>query len=502
MNVVFLLLDSLNRAYLGPYRDPDGPYSHVDTRNFDRLAERACTFENHWITSTPCMPARRDLWTGRAEFPWRGWGPLEPWDHTFTRQLYSTSVHTQFFCDHHHMWERGSANYHVDFKGFEFIRGQECDTWQQSKTTPTAYDRGMFEERAESIRYGSGPQYMSNKGGEQKEEEYFSVKTMTAATHWLETHHKDQDPFCLVIDEFDPHEPFDVPDPYRSMYLDDPKDIEKGYTYWPIYGEADRYSPEEQNYIRAQYCGCVTMMDRALGRMLDMMDEKDLWQNTVFIVTTDHGHFLGEYGFLGKNNKGYVPFYANTPLFIHYPNSALNGKRTTALSNMTDLHTTLLDTFGQTPAQPIHGKSLLPILKGEVDSVRDGVLFGQFAGGMYYCDGEHLLCQPATEGSTLYRFGYDFTTPWNRGQNDLYENVESGRYLPYIDVPVLRKEVGSNGFTRDLPTLYHVQQDWWAHDNLWNKEPELRQTLQKKMVQEMKRLQVPEEHYQRLGFEK
>lgn len=86
MNVITIVCDTLRRDHCGPYHGGrplsvvtgDGqPDWVVPTPNMDRLARRGTVFENAWSGSFPCMPARRDLYTGRFEFPFRGWGPLE-----------------------------------------------------------------------------------------------------------------------------------------------------------------------------------------------------------------------------------------------------------------------------------------------------------------------------------------------------------------------------------------------------------------------------------------
>jgi arylsulfatase A-like enzyme len=73
MRAIFVLFDSLNRTAMGCY----GARA-LKTPNFDRFAERAVTFDTHFVGSLPCMPARRDLHTGRLNFMHRSWGPLEP----------------------------------------------------------------------------------------------------------------------------------------------------------------------------------------------------------------------------------------------------------------------------------------------------------------------------------------------------------------------------------------------------------------------------------------
>lgn len=77
MKVVFLLFDSLNRHALSCYAPPG---TVRPTPNFDRLGKRGVVFDRHFVGSLPCMPARRDIQTGRLNFLHRGWGPLEPFD--------------------------------------------------------------------------------------------------------------------------------------------------------------------------------------------------------------------------------------------------------------------------------------------------------------------------------------------------------------------------------------------------------------------------------------
>ena len=75
-----VMFDSLNRRYLPPYG-----CAWTNCPNFARLAERTVTFDNSYIASMPCMPARRDLLTGRYNFLHRSWGPLQPFDDALTR---------------------------------------------------------------------------------------------------------------------------------------------------------------------------------------------------------------------------------------------------------------------------------------------------------------------------------------------------------------------------------------------------------------------------------
>ncbi|MCL5946431.1 MAG: sulfatase-like hydrolase/transferase, partial [Chloroflexi bacterium] len=124
-NVVLILIDTLRRDFLSPYNGVRG-----STPGFERLAQLGTTFDNAYLTSYPCMPARRDLWTGRYEFPWRGWGPLEPTDQPLPALLTTAGIHAGLVTDHYHLFEHGSGNYHFGFSSWDFIRGQEKDAWK------------------------------------------------------------------------------------------------------------------------------------------------------------------------------------------------------------------------------------------------------------------------------------------------------------------------------------------------------------------------------------
>ncbi|MDG2406398.1 MAG: sulfatase-like hydrolase/transferase [Paracoccaceae bacterium] len=96
MKTLFLLFDSLNRSALGTYG------GSICTPNFDRLANKSTVFENHYAGSLPCMPARRDMHSGRLNFLHRSWGPLEPFDDSFPDQLKKTGTYSHLISDHYH----------------------------------------------------------------------------------------------------------------------------------------------------------------------------------------------------------------------------------------------------------------------------------------------------------------------------------------------------------------------------------------------------------------
>src|SRR5689334_19106720 len=124
MKCLFVVLDTVRRDYLEAYGN-----TWVKTPNLARLARSGVTFDNHWVGSLPCMPARREFMTGRHNFLFRGWGPIEPYDDTLLGELRKRDIFTHLLTDHDHYFELGGENYHTAFNTWEFFRGQEHDPW-------------------------------------------------------------------------------------------------------------------------------------------------------------------------------------------------------------------------------------------------------------------------------------------------------------------------------------------------------------------------------------
>ena len=144
MKFVFVLFDSLNLKFLESYGGPKG-----DTPNFERFAKRSVTFDKHYVGSLPCMPARRDLHTGRLNMMHRSWGPLEPYDNSFAQMLDQSGTHSRLITDHYHYFEDGGAGYHTRYSSWDMIRGQEYDSWKVLLDPPTE----AFKEKFSSKHY-------------------------------------------------------------------------------------------------------------------------------------------------------------------------------------------------------------------------------------------------------------------------------------------------------------------------------------------------------------
>ena len=122
MKAIMVMFDTLNRHHLPNY---DCDWVHAP--NFERLAARTVQFQNSYAGSLPCMPARRELHTGRYNFLHRSWGPLEPFDDSMPQILKQHRVYTHLCTDHQHYFEEGGATYHTKYNSWQFNRGHEGD---------------------------------------------------------------------------------------------------------------------------------------------------------------------------------------------------------------------------------------------------------------------------------------------------------------------------------------------------------------------------------------
>jgi arylsulfatase A-like enzyme len=438
-NLVVVLLDSLNRHHLGCYGG-----SEFDTPNIDRFArERATRFTRHVTGSLPCMPARHDILCGALDFLWRPWGSIELWERPITADLRDAGVTTMLVTDHPHLFETGGENYHTDFGGWDYVRGHEGDPWRTwldpswiGVPTPPAAKGDWFLRR----RMGDNAPHLhraydTTRTWFREETDYPGPRTMSAAADWLDlaARQPDRDAgrWMLFIDEFDPHEPFDTPEPWRGRYEDEPWEGEQ--LIWPPYVVGGRSSglidEHEARHVRANYGSKLSMIDHWFGRVLDTFDRHGLWDDTALVVCTDHGHYLGEerdgVDIWGKPMVPQFEPLGHTPLLIHWPGVA-GGSTCDALTTSVDLHATIADQFGVVPPHRTHGRSILPLLNGHTTSIRDWAVGGVFGNWVQVTDGEWKYAR-APEGDNFP------LSMWSNRWSTMPVHVAGMRELPPPD---------------------------------------------------------------------
>ncbi len=491
MNVICLLCDSLNRHFLSSYGD-----GIAETPNIDRLAAGSMVFEKHFSGSLPTMPTRRELWTGNYELLRRPWGALEPWDVELPELLNDAGILTMLITDSYHLFERGSGNYHCRFEGWELFRGFENDPWV-TDPSPMPEHTGRLVER-----YARSMSRMTD------EEELPPAKTLRCVDRWLRANYT-HERFFLMIDEFAPHEPFNAPEYLVNKY--DP-DWDGPLLFWPVYGK-DLHPEKELKRLRAQYAAHLELIDKYLGRVFETMDDLGLWENTAFILMTDHGHFLGEHGYTGKPKCPQFDTISHIPLMIYHPELKDTPGRTKELSANIDINPTILDLFGLKPRTEIHGRSLLPLMKGGEKSVRDSTLYGYFGRSVNVTDGSMTYFRAPTEGDHdlyIYSLGWEFGKSF---MQDITAAMKNGamtvdRYMKDVDMPVARVAVShgklNDGVYEHHNHLYDIDSDPGQEKNLAGSDGGDGSVAEKRMESLLRdvlvRVDAPEEQISRLGL--
>lgn len=506
MNLLFISLDSLRRDVLEPYVDQPTVFDYeIETDNLDRFADRATVFEDHYAGSLPCMPARREWLTGTKEFLWRPWGPIESFDEPVAKLARDEGILSKLITDHFHYFQHGSHGYYEDFNGFDFVRGNEYDAWRTAPKQFADDEIDPFLDRHTdppgSVQYLNRTAYLRNSAEFDTEADYFTPKVFSRAVTWLRDNQDWDDWFCY-IDNFDVHEPFDVPEPYASMYTnEDPDDPD--LPLWPYYGPVDggqsELSDRELSFIRSQFAGSVTMVDRWLGRLFDELDEAGLWNETIVVVTSDHGFALGDHGYVGKNE--FLPYnvIAQTPLLVWHPEAQVD--RVSALTTAVDLYATFLDGLGVEDASRRHSRSLEPLMTGERAHHRDYVLYGYWGTSLNVTDGEYTYhCPPDPEsGTECYSMEMINPHSWFTPPEP-QPDAEAGAFLPYTDASVWRYQADA-WIQHEKARLYDVSADPGQQQDLAATETDQVERMRNALATKLTALEAPTSHRTRYGLE-
>ncbi|MBO0744982.1 MAG: sulfatase [Candidatus Dormibacteraeota bacterium] len=488
-HAVFVLFDTLNRRFLPPYGNP-----WVQAPNFRRLAERAVTFDTCYAGSMPCMPARRELHTGRYNLLHRGWGPLEPFDDSVPEMLTQAGVYTHLVSDHKHYWEDGGATYHTRYNSYEAFRGQEGDLWKGQVDDPEVPDDLKRVRNRHSYR-----QDWVNRKYLTDEADHPQTRTFDAGLEFLRTNHDASRPWFLQIETFDPHEPFFSYERYHELY---PEKYGGPHFEWPDYARVIQ-TEDQIAHVRHRYAALLSMCDRSLGRLLDLMDELALWEDTLLVVGTDHGFLLGEHSWWGKGRPPWYEELIHTPLFLWDPRLGVRGERRQSLVQTIDVGPTLLEYFDVDATQDMQGRSLAPTI-AEDRPVRRAGLFGNFGGHLNVTDGRFVYMRACAtaDNKPLAEYTLMPTHMVSRfSPRELHGATLAEPFSFTKGCPVLRVEAGP--FLSASPgtlgsRLYDLARDPEQVSPLVDDEVELRMATL--MVELMRESDAPSEQFQRLGL--
>jgi len=482
-----VMFDSLNRHMLPPY---GGDW--IKAPNFKRLAERTAVFDNCYAGSMPCMPARRELHTGRHNFLHRSWGPIEPFDDSMPEILQRNGVYSHLVTDHYHYWEDGGATYLTRYSSWETFRGQEGDNW-----------KGEVEEPAipKNLRRSNPPFWRNdwvNRKYMKTEEDQPQSKTFRAGQDFILTNHK-EDNWFLQIETFDPHEPFFSQSKYKELY---PHEYNGPHFDWPDYAEVIE-SENQVEHLKCEYAALVSMCDHNLGKILDLMDKLEMWDDTMLIINADHGYLLGEHGWWAKSVPPWYNELVNIPLFIWDPRSKVMGEHRNALVQTIDIAPTLLGYFEVDIPKDMQGKSLFQSVASD-NKIREAALFGMHGGHVNITDGKYVYMRASATPENIPLYEYTLMPTHMRGffSSDELSTIELSEGFSFTkESQVMKVKAKQSVKSYDFGTLlFDLEKDPNQLSNL--KDSKVEKRLAKMMVELMDQSDAPDEQYERLGLQR
>ena len=485
MKIIMAMFDSLNRHMLPPY---GCDWTHAP--NFQRLAQQTVTFEKSYVGSMPCMPARRDLHTGRLNFLHQPWGPLEPFDDSVPELLKQSGVYTHMISDHYHYWEEGGHNYNTKYNSWEFFRGQEGDPWIGQVAEP---------EMPDNINGKSQRQDWVNRPYMDREEALPGSQTFEAGVDFIRRN-QGEDNWFLQIECFDPHEPFFSHRKYHDLY---PDDYDGPLFDWPPYEQLSVQAPEQVEHLKRQYGALLSACDARLGDIMDEMDTHQMWADTMLILWTDHGFMIGEHNCFGKNYQPWYEELAHTPFFIWDPRSGKRGERRSALVQPAlDLGPTLLEAFGLEPPPDMMGQALRQTISDDTP-VREAGLFGIFGGHVNVTDGRYVYMRaPKADNQPLKAYTLQVNRLRHVDKKPKLTLVEPLSFSKNMRVFAYETQ-GTPGATRARAAewgtlLYDLDSDPGQKTPIT--DPDIEQQMIAHLIREMKACEAPAEQYERLGL--
>lgn len=498
MKAIMVMFDSLNRHMLPNY---GCDWTHAP--NFERLGKKTVTFDNSYAGSLPCMPARRELHTGRYNFLHRSWGPMEPFDDSMPEILKMNGIYTHLVSDHSHYWEDGGCTYHTRYNSWEISRGQEGDAWKgevkevELPDSPFRNDKKVSDIMKKNLGNSMYLQDVVNRKYMNIEEKMPQANTFRNGLEFIEKNYK-EDSWFLQIETFDPHEPFFASQRFKDMYPD--SDYNEKDFDWPPYAQVTE-SEEVVQHGRKSYAALLSMCDYYMGLVLDVMDKYDMWKDTMLIVNTDHGFSLGEHGWWAKGNMPLYNEIVNTPFFVWDPRIGIREKRRKALVQTIDIAPTLLEFFNVDIPKGMEGKPLKGVISSDAP-IRETALFGKHGEQINITDGTYVYMRGPVDNTNQPLNEYTLMPTHMRSMFKTQElqdiklaepfNFTQGCRTMKIEVKKTIPSVLLNS------KLFNVANDPKQLQEIKDLEVEVR--LTNAMVKMMKENEAPLEQFKRMGL--
>jgi len=365
-NVLVIHVDQHRIDCLGAYGN-----RQVETPNIDSLAGDGVRYDNSFCPYPVCTPSRYSLITGLPVFEHRGWtnhSTLPPGTETFPNLLRRAGYRTKAVGKMHYTPTYADVGFDEMELAEQNGPGRWDDDYHRYLQDRGLVDRNDLEDQLREYRDHAPKEYWETFGALESNlpEEHHSTtwigeRAVETVQGWSAGR-----PGMLMVGFIKPHHPFDPPRRWAEKYdpdemsilpgwIDEPlqRDLEFNRGYFP---NAD-LTPAALRRVTAYYYATISQIDWHVGRIIEVLKRKRIYDSTMIVFTSDHGEYMGFHHMVLKGNHMYDPL-AKVPLIVKYPGGNGAGTTSAGLVSNVDLAPTILNAAGVSPADGMKGLDL------------------------------------------------------------------------------------------------------------------------------------------------
>ncbi len=367
----------------------------IETPALDRLATGAVRFENAVTTSPVCMPARFSLATGRYPHELGMWNnsgerltaESRTWMQAVRRSGYRSGCFgkTHFYPNAGDLYAQEPVLKALGFDTVDEIAGPRGLRGAKCRLTTRWEEHGVWAAFREDYAERFATREYLVRPSPLPLEDYYDVYVAEQARSWLSEREGETPWFCW-LSFAGPHEPFDTPEPYAGSVdpsdMPPPRSMPTSERHDRAHGQLDKLPTEEHYHgnvdldretvaeLRADYAASVRLIDDQIGEVIAQLQVSGQWDNTVVIVSSDHGELVGDGGLIYK--CCFLDGAVRVPLLVSTPETRRSGGAVTSTpTEWHDIGSTCVDLAGATLDFDSSARSLVPVLHDPTHRHRD-----------------------------------------------------------------------------------------------------------------------------------
>ncbi len=379
-NVLFVLADQHRLDCLGAYGN-----AQVRTPNIDELAAEGVRFNNSFCPYPVCTPSRYSLFSGRYVHEHRGWTnhcTLPPQIETWPSLLKAAGYRTNCAGKMHFAPTYLDVGFAEMYLSEQNGPGRWDDDYHRMLRDRGVIDANDLEDQEREFREHAREEYWETFGAlpsNLPDELHSTTWTGDRAVETLEGWSGGGNLFLASF--IKPHHPFDPPKAWADRYNAADLDLLPGWVdecfehdlkLNPGYFPHEKLSKDALRRVMVHYYATIEHIDQQVGRMVEVLKRKGLYDNTLIVYTSDHGEYMGYHHLLLKGGYMYDAL-VKVPLIIRYPGGGKAEASDAQVTNL-DLAPTILRQCGVEPAEGMHGNNL-------AESAGRDVVFAESHGG-------------------------------------------------------------------------------------------------------------------------